>query len=166
MIYSDRQSHCPYWLDPFSRTTKKNSITKTIKSAYVTMLGYLPLLNLLEKCPFSTASAKTERSRTINNSTDSAWAPFFRLLPPVSVDACGDELRAILDLLFVGSSAIAMFSNAFHPNSESAHGVPFSCSERKILKVDEDEGDRAIKDRRGGTIFASKCQARNIRPIT
>jgi hypothetical protein len=112
VIYPDRQTYCPYCPDPFSRTTKKNSITSTIKSAYVTMMGYLRLLNSPEKYPLSTASVKPERSRTINNSADSALVPVFqRLLSESVVDACGDKLRAILDLLSVGSSAIAMLSN-------------------------------------------------------
>jgi hypothetical protein len=57
-----------------------------------------------------------------------------------------------------------MFGNALY--CESAHGMPFSGSEKKILKVDESEGDRAKELQRCGTGFALKCQARNIRPIT
>ncbi len=135
----------PYCPDPFSRTTKKNSITSTIKSAYVTMMGYLRFLNLLEKSPFSIASAKTERSKTINNFGGSAWAAlFFSVSNPfrlsINVAINCSPFLTIFPWARWQSRCSAM---SCHRQNECAHGVPFRGSEKKILKVDELEGDRA-----------------------
>src|ERR1700731_92448 len=98
MVFLFRQSLHPYGFVPSPRKTRKKSITRTTKSAYITITTHLRFLYLLDPRSLGITARTAARSRTAYDFADPTLTPLFQRLQNVlGVHARGDKLRAILD---------------------------------------------------------------------